>query len=70
MEAQSAYSFRIGYNASEILLDFGKVTRKGGRAKIQSRIRHPPAFARMKPDALTGYSPQSAIRRKQELPVG
>jgi len=45
VEAQYANSFRVGYNAFEILLDFGKVSGESGTAKIQSRIITTPALA-------------------------
>jgi hypothetical protein len=45
VEAQYANSFRVGYNAFEILLDFGKLSGEGGKAKIQSRIITTPALA-------------------------
>jgi hypothetical protein len=45
VDAQYANSFRVGYNAFEILLDFGKVSGEGGKSKIQSRIITTPALA-------------------------
>lgn len=45
MEAQYANSFRVGYNAFEILLDFGKLSGEGKKAKLHSRIITTPALA-------------------------
>ncbi len=44
-EARYANSFRVGYNAFEILLDFGQVSSQTGRPKLQSRIITNPALA-------------------------
>ena len=47
VEAEYANSFRVGYNAFEILLDFGKVSGETGRAQIQCRIITTPALAQV-----------------------
>ena len=47
VEAQYANSFRVGYNAFEILLDFGKVSGESGKAQIQCRIITTPALAQV-----------------------
>ena len=44
-EARYANSFRVGYNAFEVLLDFGQVSSKTDRPRLQSRIITNPALA-------------------------
>ena len=46
MEPKYANSLRVGYNAFEILLDFGQAAGEAGRTKLQSRIITNPALAK------------------------
>lgn len=43
-EALYANSFRVGFNAFEVVIDFGQLTEEG-RALLQSRIITNPRFA-------------------------
>jgi hypothetical protein len=44
-EARYANSFRVGYNAFEILLDFGQVSSMTACPRLQSRIITNPELA-------------------------
>jgi hypothetical protein len=44
-EARYANSFRVGFNAFEVLIDFGQLTAEGGRPLLQSRIITNPRLA-------------------------
>jgi hypothetical protein len=62
-EARYANSFRVGYNAFEILLDFGQVSSKTSRPKLQSRIITNPALAK----ALSGMLEESLKQYRTEF---
>jgi hypothetical protein len=45
VEGQYANAVRVGYNAFEILLDFGKVSGEAMRPKLQCRVITTPVIA-------------------------
>lgn len=63
VEARYANSFRVGYNAFEILLDFGQVSSETSRPKLQNRIITNPTLA----SALFGMLEESLKRYRSEF---
>ena len=63
VEARYANSFRVGYNAFEILLDFGQVSSQTGRPRLQSRIITSPGLA----SALFGMLEESLKQYRDEF---
>jgi len=62
-EARYANAFGVGYNAFEILLDFGQVSNKSGTPRLQSRIIINPALA----NALLGMLEQTLQQYRIEF---